>query len=434
MQTFAIKFARVALLRLWGLMMTGSDPGVARNARLMRGLICLMFFTFAMTTDAVGSVIPEIIAEFRLSLTAAGSFQYATMIGIAGGALLLGFLADRIGRKRTIVLGLALYGASSLLFAVSHAFFAFVILLAVAGLGISVFKTGALALIGDVSASTAHHTRFMNTVEGFFAVGAIIGPAIVATLVAAGLSWKWLYVIAAAICIALILVAARVQYPATQGVTERATLGQMAVVMRDPFALGFSSLIMLYVAVEVAIYVWMPTYLKDYSGSFEWLPAYALTIFFILRALGRFVGAWLLGRLSWTVALMVVGLAIFLCFLGSLLGGVNAGAWLLPLSGLCMSILYPTLNSKGISSFPKVQHGAAAGVILFFTALAAALGPLAMAASRDAYGSTRAGFTLATGFAALLFAGLFCNWLLNPASKRLQSSDRLEYDESTATP
>ena len=407
--------------------MTGTDPSIARNTRLIRWLICLMFFTFAMTTDAVGSVIPEIITEFRLSMTAAGSFQYATMAGIAGGALLLGFLADRIGRKRTIVLGLALYGASSLLFAVSHVFSAFVLLLGVAGLGISVFKTGALALIGDVSASTAHHTRFMNTVEGFFAVGAIIGPAIVATLVTAGLSWKWLYVIAAAICITLMLIATRVRYPTMRAATERATLSQMVGVMRDPLALGFSALIMLYVAVEVAIYVWMPTYLKEYSGSFNWLPGYALTIFFILRAVGRFVGAWLLGRLSWTVALMVVGFAIFLCFLGSLIGGVEAGAWLLPVSGLGMSIMYPTLNSKGISCFPKSQHGAAAGVILFFTALAAAIGPLAMAAVSDSYGTTRAGFTLATAFAGLLFAGLLANWLLNPAAERLQSSDRLEY-------
>src|SRR5690606_4942163 len=30
-----------------------------RNLRLIRWLTCLMFFTFAMTTDAVGSVIPE---------------------------------------------------------------------------------------------------------------------------------------------------------------------------------------------------------------------------------------------------------------------------------------------------------------------------------------------------------------------------------------
>src|SRR5690242_18235675 len=170
--------------------MTGADRSVARNARLIRWLICLMFFTFAMTTDAVGSVIPEIITEFRLSMTAAGSFQYATMAGIAAGALFLGFLADRIGRKRTIVLGLVLYGFSSLLFAFGSAFATFVALLATAGLGISIFKIGALALIGDISGSTTAHTRFMNTVEGFFAVGAIVGPAIVATLIATGISWK----------------------------------------------------------------------------------------------------------------------------------------------------------------------------------------------------------------------------------------------------
>jgi MFS transporter, DHA1 family, quinolone resistance protein len=333
--------------------MTGTDPSTARNIGLIRWLTCLMFFTFAMTTDAVGSVIPRIIEEFRLSLTAAGSFQYATMAGIACGALLLGFLADRIGRKRTIIFGLALYGASSLLFAVSHAFGEFVLLLAVAGLGISVFKTGALALIGDVSVSTAYHTRLMNTVEGFFAVGAIVGPAIVATLIAAGMSWKWLYVIAALICIALVIVASRVRYPEVKRTSKRATLSEMVQVVKDPLALGFSGLIALYVAVEVAIYVWMPTYLQAYSGSFTWLPAYALTIFFVLRALGRFLGAWLLGRLSWTVALVLFSSAILLCFVGSLLGGVEAGAWLLPLSGLCMSIMYPTLNSKGISCFPN---------------------------------------------------------------------------------
>jgi hypothetical protein len=62
-----------------------------------------MFFTFAMTTDAVGSVIPKIIEEFALSLTAAGAFQYASMAGIGAGALLLGFLADRIGHKRATI-------------------------------------------------------------------------------------------------------------------------------------------------------------------------------------------------------------------------------------------------------------------------------------------------------------------------------------------
>jgi MFS transporter, DHA1 family, quinolone resistance protein len=66
----------------------------------------MMFFTFAMTTDAVGSIIPTLLDEFSLSLRAASAFHYVPMIAIAVGAIALGFLADRIGRKATIVLGL----------------------------------------------------------------------------------------------------------------------------------------------------------------------------------------------------------------------------------------------------------------------------------------------------------------------------------------
>jgi fucose permease len=123
----------------------------------------------------------------------------------------------------------------------------------------------------------------------------------------------------------------------------------------------------------------------------------------------------------WTAALAVLGLAIFICFSGALLGGLTLGVWLLPLTGLFMSIIYPTLNSKAISCFPRHQHGAAAGVILFFTALAAAAGPLAMGAVSDAWQTPRAGFVLATVFAALLFTGLIVNWLRDPSRARLEA-------------
>lgn len=397
------------------------DRDENKGAGLAPVLTCLMFFTFAMTTDAVGSVIPRVIDEYRLSMTAASAFQYATMLGIAGGALLLGFLADRLGRRRTIILGLTLYGLSSLLVAAGGSYAALVSMLALSGLGISVFKTAALALIGDITASPQAHTRFMNTVEGWFAVGAIMGPAIVASLLNGGVSWKWLYVIAATICLALVVMATRVPSPAPRASVERASLRQMLGILRDPLALGFSLLIALYVAVEVAIYTWMPTYLRDYTGPQAWWPAWALTAFFVLRAAGRFLGARLLDQVRWTAALAVFGLAIFACFSASLLGGLAVGVWLLPLSGLFMSIIYPTLNSKAISCFPRERHGAAAGVILFFTALAAAAGPLAMGAVSDAWQTPRAGFLLATVFAALLCGGLAANWLGDPSRARLDA-------------
>jgi fucose permease len=519
------------------------------NLTAIKWLTFLMFMMFAMTTDAVGAIIPVIKKEFDLSDTAAGAFHYADMAAIALAGIFLGYLADKIGRKKTIILGLVLFALNSYLFAVGNAFLFFLALIVISGASIGIFKTGALALIGDISRSTSEHTTTMNTVEGFFGVGAIIGAAIVPTLLSAGFSWQWLYVIAGVICTGLIVTALLVKYPKTvKSVDEPIDFKRTMGMMKNRYALGFSLGIFLYVAAECAIYVWMPTLLgsstfsagevedlrslavklekpdrlfdawlstqlskdtrktlqnsqnqdadeksarkgllKDindviqgdsvferqrFSGivlrgeteqllkrdprganlerlnrlliedaypkelsknplltsSFGFMAMlYALSVFFILRAAGRFMGAWVLARCNWTSVMALFSLAIFACFAGSVAGGLSCAVWLLPLSGLFMSMIYPTLNSKGISCFPKTEHGAVSGVILFFTCTAAALGPLAMGAVSDIFGHARYGFVLATIFAALLFAGLLFNWIYDPARSRLATLDSSEY-------
>ena len=101
--------------------------------------------------------------------------------------------------------------------------------------------------------------------------------------------------------------------------------------------------------------------------------------------------------------------------------------YLLPASGLFMSVLYPTINSKGISCVPKSEHGAAAGVILFFTCVSAVCAPLAMGAVADATGHIEYGFYLATGFAALLFAGSLVNLVADPTRAVLTRLDAADY-------
>jgi len=409
-----------------------SDLPAGRSLTLIKWLTFLMFMMFAMTTDSVGVIIPEIIKQFHLSMTVAGSFHYADMAGIAFAGFFLGYLADKLGRKKTIILGLVLFALNSYLFAVGSAFAFFVVLLVISGAAIGIFKTGALALIGDITHSTNEHTATMNTVEGFFAVGAIIGPAIVARLLSVGTSWKWLYVIAGTICVVLIVIASLVRYPQTSATTEAVDLKRTLMMLKNPYALGFSGLIFLYVAVEAAIYVWMPTLLGDYHGSLLWMATYAISIFFVLRAAGRFVGSWMLGHLNWAAVVTVFSFAILACFVISMIGGVAAAVVALPLSGIFMSVLYPTLNSKGISCFRKPEHGAVAGVILFFTCLSAVVGPLAMAAISDHFGGAKYGFLLATGFAGLLFVSLLLNWILNPTREILHRLDVTEYSTADA--
>ena len=159
------------------------------------------------------------------SNTQASAFHWATMVAIAGSGIFLGFLADRFGRKRTIILGLAIYAAASASFFIGSSYHLYLSLLFVSGLAIGIFKTAALALIGDISNSTEDHTSKMNAVEGFFGVGAIIGRCSFMPMVvyfnANGISWRWLYLIAAGLCCLMILAALVTKYPETAKSTDK---------------------------------------------------------------------------------------------------------------------------------------------------------------------------------------------------------------------
>jgi len=398
------------------------------SSGLLKTLVFAMFAMFAMTTDSVGTVIPQIIREFDLGLTAGGSFQYATMSGIAISAIGLGFLADRFGRKATILVGLLMYGAGSAAFAAGHAFLFFVALLFVSGLGIGIFKSGALALIGDLSRSTREHARTMNLIEGFFGVGAIIGPAVVAYLVHVGASWKGVYLIAALLCLALIVNAALARFP--RPIVSRAEPTRPTEAIRlagDPTALFFGVALMFYVAAEAAIYVWAPTYLADYGGRWSALAAYAVSIFFVLRAVGRFLGVWLLARLDWTRVLLTCSAAVALLFWIAVAGGRGAAIFALPATGLFMSVLYPTINSTGISCFDKGRHGSIAGLLLFFTCLSAVFAPLAMGALGDALGDSKYAIVLGAVFASLLVVQCAWNLARQPFAARLVRRNEHDY-------
>jgi len=63
------------------------------STRMLRWTTYLLFFVFAMATDAVGVIIPEIQNSFNLNATEAGLFHYIPMFFIATGGLFLGFIS-----------------------------------------------------------------------------------------------------------------------------------------------------------------------------------------------------------------------------------------------------------------------------------------------------------------------------------------------------
>ncbi|MEW9798560.1 MFS transporter [Alteromonas sp. CYL-A6] len=403
-----------------------------------------MFMMFAMTSDSVGEIIKEVKVAFSVTNAQASLMHSLPMLGIALSGLFLGFLADKLGRKPTIIIGLAVFGLACYSFLMANDFVFIVSLMTLSGIAVGIFKTGALALIGDISTSTRQHTSTMNGAEAFFGVGAIIGPLIVAYLIHQGVAWQWLYVIAGGVCTLLIIVALAVRYPSYakshHNDMENVSLLKSLRLVKNPYALGFSVGAFLYVAAESAIYVWMPSYLVCDASTVratydcysqvltQTLAIYSVTAFFILRAAGRFVGIWMMAHFNWALVLMLFSGAIVVCFTLGLVGGKQVALFLFPLTGIFMSVIYPTFNSKGISCFPKHQHGSVAGVILFFTAAGAAAGPFIMGLVSDAMGGdAKYGFMVATVFASVLFLGLVYNYFANPTDARLREVEASEY-------
>ena len=120
---------------------------------------------------------------------------------------------------------------------------------------------------------------------------------LVVWLTGQGLSWTWLYMIAAGLCAVMILVALLTDYPPISGEKQTfASVGHTLSLLGNPHALGFSLAIALYVACEVAIFVWLPTFLEGFTGTklAMMFAAYAVMIFGVLllysRAMNRIAG------------------------------------------------------------------------------------------------------------------------------------------------
>ena len=97
--------------------------------------------------------------------------------------------------------------ASARCFRIRSHFALFVGLLALSGLGISIFKIGGLALVGDVSTHGGKSHKTDEHSRRLLCRGLDRRTRGLALLLSRGLSWKWLYVIAAAFCVLLIAVA-----------------------------------------------------------------------------------------------------------------------------------------------------------------------------------------------------------------------------------
>lgn len=157
-------------------------------------------------TQIIGMLAPVISRSLGLPVTHFGPVFSAGLFGMLVGAVTLGPLADRYGRKTMIVLSSALFGALSLATAFSHSYDQLLILRFATGVGLGGALPNAISLASEYSPRRYSRT-VVSTLMCGMPLGALLGGIISATLIPLH-GWQSVFIVGGALPLAVALLSA----------------------------------------------------------------------------------------------------------------------------------------------------------------------------------------------------------------------------------
>lgn len=259
------------------------------------GLVTLTLCMAALVIDGLdyqllALVAPLILGEWGVARGDFGAAMAAALFGMAFGAAGGGWLGDRIGRVRALVLAVVLFGAATMAVSRVEDVTALAILRVAGGVGFGAAGPNAIAL-----ASEWMPLRFRTYVVGLLAVGTPAGGMLGAVLLPKmlpGLGWRGVFVVlgmAAVVLAGILLAVLREPASAAREETSRSRLfGPKTMRLNVGVGLGFAAL----TAVVYGLAAWMPTLLTAAGLTLH----EALDASFALNAcsiLGALAAGWL---------------------------------------------------------------------------------------------------------------------------------------------
>jgi len=352
---------------------TGGQAGVRYGAAL--SLLTTVFFMWGFATVLNDVLVPHLKSAFSLSYTASLLVQFCFYIGYLVISLPAAKLIARIGYKNALVTGLLGMAAGCLIFIPASGFFSyglFLLALFVLAGAITLLQVAAnpyVVVIGPKESATGR----LNLVQAFNSLGTTVAPLFGGFLIfgrsASGHSdaaetlqqrmadaqaVQLPYLIIAAVLVVLALVVWRFPLPqlGRQSVAETASLhdGSVPSVWRHRNLLFGVPAIFLYMICEIGIGSTLVNFIAQPTvGNMSHLAASGyVSLFWGGAMVGRFLGAGILRRISPHTALAVVSASGALLVVIAAFATGHIAMWALILTGLCHSIMFPTIFALGV--------------------------------------------------------------------------------------
>ncbi|MGO0633309.1 3-(3-hydroxy-phenyl)propionate transporter MhpT [Pseudomonas sp. SAR267] len=386
----------------------------ARSSMLTIGLCFIVALLEGMDIQSAGIAGPSLAAHFGLSSSALGLVFSASIIGLLPGALVGGWLADRVGRKRVLMAAVSLFGLFSLATALAWNYEALLSARFLTGLGLGAAMPNLIALCSE-----AVEQRLHGTAVSLMYCGMPLGGALAAGIGLTGTeeSWKTVFIVGGVGPLLIMPLLYRWLPESRAFSAQRAAGARQQADWRGLFQRDTATpTLLLWVGFFFTLMVlfilqnWLPTLLRGLGFS----RVDAATVQIVLNV-GGTLGALMLGRLldRWNVAMLVVlmycGILVALAGLGlsghltgMLVAGFTAGFFSIG-GQLVLYALVPRF-------YPTAIRGTGVGAAVAVGRLGSMSGPL-LAGQMLAAGSGAATVLMAATPGILVAAGAVL-WLL----------------------
>ncbi|AGB76253.1 benzoate transport [Enterobacteriaceae bacterium strain FGI 57] len=148
-------------------------------------ILALCFVTVAMDgfdTAIIGFIASDLVQEWGVQKSDLGPVMSAALVGLAVGALTAGPMADRIGRKKVLVLSILVFGGFSLITAFATNLTQLTLLRFLTGLGLGAAMPNAATLMSEY-APERRRALLVNLMFVGFPIGSSMGGFISAWLI-----------------------------------------------------------------------------------------------------------------------------------------------------------------------------------------------------------------------------------------------------------
>ena len=348
-------------------------------------LILLTFFVISFLTNILGALNPNVSASYKLTETMAGFLPFAFFIAYGIMSIPSGFLVEKWGEKKMMILAFMFAFAGALLFAIAPQFNIYVISLFTIGAGMAALQVVINPLL-RVSGGEENFAFNSVLAQLIFGAASFISPKmysyfvtnidqgntqkpfieLMTGLVPEQMSWVSVYWVFAVVGILMIVVILVIKFPKVE-LQEDEKVGSKESyreLFKNKYVILFFLGIFCYVGTEQGISYWMSKFLNNYHGvDPDTTGANAVAYFWGLMTIGGIIGLVLMKLFDSKQILKWFTILAMVCVAAGLFGGEQISLWAFPISGFFLSVMYPVIVSLGLNSVSK-HHGSFAGILM----------------------------------------------------------------------